>query len=87
MVAVKKINKKVRDMTNKETIERNIGLTFDFVNHLIDNKSDLEKLPDKFTVEFIEKDFPKLQRHHASHQATTDTKRKYVKVRNSFVTV
>jgi hypothetical protein len=74
-------------MTNKETIERNIGLTFDFVNHLIDNKSDLEKLPDNFTVEFIEKDFPKLQRRQASHHATTDTKRKYVQVRNSFVTV
>ena len=70
-------------MTNKETIERNIGLTFDFVNHLIDNKSDLEKLPNDFTVEFIEKDFPKLQRS----QVTADTKRKYVQVRNSFVTV
>ena len=48
-------------MTNKETIERNIGLTFDFVNHLIDNKTDLEKLPDNFTIEFVEKDFPKIQ--------------------------
>ena len=47
-------------MTNKETIKRNIGLTFDFVNHLIDDQSELEKLPDNFTVEFIEKDFPNL---------------------------
>jgi hypothetical protein len=37
-------------MTNKKIIEKNIGLTFDFVNHLIDNKSDLEKLPDKFIL-------------------------------------
>ena len=74
-------------MTNKETIERNIGLTFDFVNHLIDNKSDLEKLPDNFTVEFVEKDFPKLQRRQSVNQAIQDEKRKFVQVRNSFVTM
>ena len=74
-------------MTNNESIERNIGLTFDFVNHLIDSKSDLEKLPDNFTVEFIEKDFPKLQRRHALHRTTADTNRKYVQVKNSFETV
>ena len=74
-------------MTNKEIIKRNIGLTFDFVNHLIDNKSDLEKLPDNFTVEFLEKDFPKLQRRQPVRQTATDTKRKQVQVRNSFITV
>ena len=70
-------------MTNKEAIERNIGLTFDFVNHLIDNKSDLEKLPDSFTIEFVEKDFPKRQRRHSANKAN----RKFVQVKNSFVTV
>jgi len=74
-------------MTNKEIIERNIGLTFDFVNHLIENKSDLEKLPDNFTVEFVEKDFPNLQRRQALHKTSTDTNRKYVQVKNSFETV
>jgi len=74
-------------MTSKETIERNIGLTFDFVNHLIENKSDLEKLPDNFTVEFIEKDFPKLQRRQALRRTTADTNRKYIQVKNSFETV
>jgi hypothetical protein len=43
-------------MTNKETIQRNIGLAFDFVNYLIDNKSELEKLPDNFTLEFLKRD-------------------------------
>jgi len=71
-------------MTNKETIGRNIGLTFDFVNHLIDNKSELEKLPDNFTVEFVEKDFPKLQ---SSCQEVSNAKKKFVQVKNSFVTV
>ncbi|GHU67163.1 hypothetical protein FACS189413_01440 [Bacteroidia bacterium] len=37
-------------MMNKKIIEKNIDLTFDFVNHLIDNKSDLGKLPDKFIL-------------------------------------
>jgi len=71
-------------MTNKETIERNIGLTFDFVNHLIDNKSDLEKLPDDFVVEFVEKDFPKLQREQS---VNPNIRKKFVQVKNSFVTV
>ena len=74
-------------MTNKENIERNIGLTFDFVNHLIDNKSELERLPDNFTIEFIEKDFPKLQRSQSVNRATPNVSKKFVQVKNSFVTV
>jgi len=46
-------------MTNKETVERKIGLTFDYVNFLIDNPSMLETLPEKFKLEIIEKDFPR----------------------------
>ncbi len=46
---------------------RNIGLTFDFVSYLMDNKAEVEKLPDNFDLEFIEKDFSKLQ--HKRHQA------------------
>jgi hypothetical protein len=81
-----KAKKEINDMTNKETIERNIGLTFDFVNHLIDNKADLEKLPDNFIVEFVEKDFPKLQRKHTTNKAVHNT-RKFVQVKNFFVSV
>jgi hypothetical protein len=36
-------------MTNKETVERNIGLTIDFVNYLMDNPNTAENLPCKFT--------------------------------------
>ena len=74
-------------MTNKETIKRNIGLTFDFVNHLIDNKSDLEKLPDNFIVEFVEKDFPKLQRKLLVNREIPNIRKKTIKVKNSFVTL
>jgi len=44
-------------MTNKESVNRNTGLTFDFVRYLIDNPSKAENLPNKFDLEFIEKDF------------------------------
>ena len=74
-------------MTNKETTERNIGLTFDFVNYLIDNKSEVEKLPDNFTIEFVEKIFPKLQRKQPVNQVIPDSRKKFVQVRNSFATV
>ncbi len=70
-------------MTNKETVERNIGLTFDFVNHLIDNPVLAENLPDDFKLEFIEKDFPNIEKKEQSH-LDVKVKRKYVRVRNSF---
>jgi hypothetical protein len=43
-------------MTQEETINRNIGLTFDFVNYLLDNPKELDKLPDNFVLEFREND-------------------------------
>jgi len=70
-------------MTHKETIERNIGLTFDFVNYLIENKGEIDKLPDNFKLEFIEKDFSKVE--HKQLQTTTPSlQNKFVRVRNSF---
>jgi len=70
-------------MTQKETIERNIGLTFDFVNYLIDNKEEIEKLPDNFKLEFIEKDFSKTIPKQIQ-TTSPNIQKKYVKVRNSF---
>jgi len=70
-------------MTHKETIERNIGLTFDFVNYLIDNKQEIEKLPDNFKLEFIEKDFSKIE-HKQLQTSIPNLQNKYVRVRNSF---
>ncbi len=72
-------------MTHKETIERNIGLTFDFVNHLIDNKQEVDKLPDNFNLEFIEKDFSKIEHKQIQNTTSSNLQQKYVRVRNSFV--
>lgn len=70
-------------MTNKETVERNIGLTLDFVNHLIDNPKLVENLPDDFKLEFIEKDFPNIEKKE-QFELDPKVKRKYVRVLNTF---
>jgi hypothetical protein len=69
-------------MTNKETVERNIGLSFDFVNHLIDNPNLAENLPENFKLDFIEKDFPNVEKKQ--EEQGSKIKRKYVRVRNTF---
>jgi hypothetical protein len=72
-------------MTQQETINRNIGLTFDFVDYLLDNPNDLDKLPDNFALEFREKDFPTLEHLQATPSATPPkTERRYVQVKNAF---
>ena len=70
-------------MTNKETVERNIGLTFDFVNHLIETPEVASSLPAHFKIEFVEKDFPKLERKGVESQKD-EPQKKFVRVRNSF---
>lgn len=45
-------------MTRKEKINRNIGLTFDFLRQVADNPSIINDIPDGATLEFVEKDFP-----------------------------
>jgi len=70
-------------MTNKEAVERNIGLTFDLVNQLIDKPELAEQLPEEFDVEFIEKDFPNLERQDPSAKRS-GIRKKLVRVRNTF---
>ena len=70
-------------MTNKETVERNIGLTFDFVEYLIDNPNEIESLPENFILEFVENDFHKIEKKEDKSSNCLLIK-KYVKVRNSF---
>jgi hypothetical protein len=69
-------------MTNKEIINRNIGLTFDFVKHLIDDTSLIEKLPDNFVLEFVEKDFGNIIKENG--KSNKKKKGTIVKVKNSF---
>jgi len=71
-------------MTHKETVERNIGLTFDFVNYLIENKEEVNKLPDNFKLEFVEKDFTKIEQKQTQIVSNLDLQQKYVRVKNAF---
>ena len=64
-------------MTNKETIKKNIELTFEFVRQIIDNPKLLDYFPDKCEIEFIEQDFSSL----SEKELTT---KKLVKVNHTF---
>ena len=46
-------------MTTQEIINRNIGLTFDFIRQAVKEPALLDKIPDGSVLEFIEKDFVK----------------------------
>jgi hypothetical protein len=71
-------------MTHKETIQRNIGLTFDFVSYLYDNPGELDKLPDNFMLEFKEKDFPEIESKQRTPLPAQRMEKQYVRVRNAF---
>jgi hypothetical protein len=66
-------------MTKKETINRNIGLAFDFLKEVNKKPAILDRISKAATVEFVEKDFPK-------KEAATLKKRnrKYIRVKNEF---
>ncbi len=44
-------------MTNRQIVERNIGLTFDFLRQVLRNPSMLDEIPSHSVIEFVEKDF------------------------------
>ena len=70
-------------MTNKEHVNRNIGLTFDFVHSLMENPKLIDQLPEKFRLEFIEKDFSQMDSDQ-KEKHNDQLIKKFVKVRNKF---
>lgn len=54
-------------MTNKEIVNRNIGLTFDLIRKIIKNPALADKIPDKSVIEFIEKDFGVKKKSYAKN--------------------
>ncbi len=67
-------------MTKKETINRNIGLTFDFLRQVADDPSLLDKIPDGSTLEFVEKDFSKTVKPTPKKK---EKKRTYLRVKSN----
>jgi hypothetical protein len=74
----KQVFKTFIKMTNKEMIERNIGLTFDFLKQVIKDTAILNKIPDGSIIEFIEKDFTKIE------TMKSEIPDKYIKVNSQF---
>jgi hypothetical protein len=54
------------------------------VNFLVDNKKEIEKLPENFTVEFLEKDFPKIEHKQELLSTSHSQNKRYIRVKNSF---
>lgn len=64
-------------MTNKEKIQRDIELTFDFVRQIIENQKLAEQLPSKCEIDFIEKDYTALTEKEL-------TRKQLIKVNHTF---
>ncbi len=65
-------------MTNKETVNRNIGLSFDFLKQLVDYPELIKEIYNKSTIEFIQKDYPEIEK---VDKIVAD---KFIKVNRSF---
>ena len=65
-------------MTNKETVNRNIGLSFDFVKQIVKSPKILEDIDNESVIGFIQKDYPELENKKS---ITPD---KFIKVKRKF---
>ena len=66
-------------MSNKEQIQRDIAIAFDFVGQIIDHPDLLNKIPDGAEITFLDNENVKLEK-----LVIKDTAKKYVKVRRHF---
>jgi hypothetical protein len=66
-------------MTNKETVDRNIGLTFDFLRQVVNDPSILDNLPDKTVIEFIDNEVTIAEKAN-----TVNKPNKYIRVKRQF---
>jgi len=66
-------------MTNKEQIQRDIAVAFDFVEQIIDTPELIDRIPEGSVVTFIDDENIKSEKHTSKH-----TQRKYVKVKRHF---
>jgi hypothetical protein len=66
-------------MTNKEQIQRDITIAFDFVEEIIDNPDLLDKIPDGTSVTFLDGENVKPEK-----RINRGTAKKYIKVKRHF---
>ena len=65
-------------MKNKEMVEREITLTFDFIREVVRNPKLLEKIENGSTIEFVQKGVPVKPARNGK------SKVKYIRVSNNF---
>ena len=65
-------------MTNKETVNRNVGLSFDFIKQIVKNPEMIESINDNSTIEFLQKDYPEREK---TQRIIAD---KFIKVNRNF---
>jgi hypothetical protein len=66
-------------MTNREQIQRDIAIAFDFVEQIIDNPDILEKIPEGTAITFLDDENVKPEK-----SINKGTLKKYVKVKRHF---
>lgn len=66
-------------MKNKEQVQKNISLTFDFIEQIIDNPELLEKIPEGSVVTFVNEPNVLIEK-----QSTIIPNKKYVRVKRHF---
>lgn len=66
-------------MTNKEQIQRDIVIAFDFVEQIIDHPDVLDKIPDGAEIAFLDDENVKPEKC-----INIDSAKKYVKVKRHF---
>ncbi len=65
-------------MTNKETVNRNVGLSFDFIRQVVKNPEMIDKIENNSTIEFLQKDYPEREK---TKRIIAD---KFIKVKRNF---
>lgn len=66
-------------MTNKEHIQRDMAIAFDFIEQIIDHPDQTDNIPDGAAISFLNQAFKK-----AEKQSESDFPKKYVKVKRHF---
>ena len=66
-------------MTNREQIQRDIAVVFDFAEQIIDNPDLLDKIPDGAAISFLNEEEKKIEKH-----ADNVSGKKYVRIKRHF---
>lgn len=73
------ISKETKEMKNKEQIQRDMAIAFDFVEQIIDNPELLDKIPEGSTITFLDEENIKTEK-----RINRIPEKKYVKVKRHF---